>query len=205
MQNLRWPLASMLVVLTVCPCPASENGSKPEIAITLEQPKADFVLGKPIPLTVVFQNNLERDVRIEDFNPEFGIGSCTGKIQVTYALTRKGCVSTEAWRKEVATTLVDVKRLSGKALKRERSFSSKDVKGRSFLLKAGVSEKQQFDLMQTLAGAMEIDSSGRFKVFLEFTMEVKTSEGYLVEPSDWNWAGEVRTKPIEITVVSDKK
>jgi hypothetical protein len=205
MHNLRWLPTSMLVVLAACPCPISAEESKPEIAITLEKPGSDFVLGQPIPLTVVFQNNLKRDVRIEDFNPEVGLGGSRATTQSRSSLTATGCIHTSATRTESASTLVEVTRISGKSPNRPRSFTSKDVKSRSFVLKAGASEKQSFDLMQTMAGGLEIDSPGRFRVSLEFKMEVETSEGYRVDASDWNWAGEATANPIKITVVSDKK
>ena len=49
---------------------ATKKKDKADISINLRQPQDSFVVGQPMPLTVVFKNKVKRDLRITGFSPE---------------------------------------------------------------------------------------------------------------------------------------
>ncbi len=193
-QNLCWMQALMAAIVAASLCPASKKETKPEIALTLKQPKAEFVLGQPMPLTVVFQSNLKRDVEIEGFHPEVGHHlSCR---TVCADGPRGGSVTS---RMVTAGTEIGVERLSGKSKEDDVDFDVGPSEARSFLLKAGASQEQSFDLMRTMDGACLINSPGRFKVSLVFNVKAVASKDYRHDEHEWE--GETRANPIEISVI----
>jgi hypothetical protein len=188
-------ITSAFLVLVGSICSAADKGSSPDIAITLKPPQGDIVLGRPILLTVVFHNNLKRDVRIEGFLPEAGSECST---QVTISCGRGGSTRTE--RSVKATTEIGVERLSGTVMKEDRDFEfGADVDRDDFLLTAGGSKKQSFDLTKTLEGAMTIDSPGRFRVSLVYKIRADASANFVHDALEWE--GESRASPIEINVI----
>jgi hypothetical protein len=193
-QTLCWMPALMLAIVAANLCSASEKETKPEITITLKQPEAGLVLGQPIQLTVVFQNNLKRDVQIEGFHPE--TGHYISGHMVCADGPRGGAVTS---RTVIATTKIGVERLSGKSTEDDTVWDMGRSEARSFLLKAGASQEYSFDLMQTIDGAYTITSPGRFKVSLVFKVKGVASKAYRHDPLEWE--GETRANPIEINVI----
>ena len=81
---------------------ASSDPAKPkrtEIELTLEPLHTDVAMGKPILVTVVFRNNLKRDIRIEGFNPEAG-SSCSARMVAGKQITHRTVKSTTDVRVE---------------------------------------------------------------------------------------------------------
>lgn len=191
---------------------ASDEKSTPEVSITLERPKSVFVLGQPIELTVTFQNGLKRDVLVRGFNPEYGVG-LWGTVFAKTVMGQKGggafangVVVQEGTRSVIATTDVELERLSGKSKPGGiRKTIAVGRQGRSFVLKTGQSVKQSFDLMQTSSGQREINTSpGRFRVSLTFRVVSKASQGWVNHETPPEWEGETRAVPIEVEVVARK-
>ena len=185
MQNLRRLAASLLLASTICPCFASGKESKPNVSIVLEQPNHDFLFGQPIQLHVVFQNNLKRDIKIEGFCPEDGSYIAVHGVQ---GLTRTGC--TTATRRVRTTARVDVERLSGESPEADQSREIGKAEARSFILKAGASMRQSFDLTETWYAAP--DSPGRFKVSLVFKIQTKITGDWRRDATEWE--GEARKR-----------
>lgn len=194
MSATRWLVASTVVALAYSVCSASDKGKRPDIAITLKGPAGELVLGKPIPLTVVFQNNLKRDVRIEGFHPETGhyIAGCV----VCADGPRGGSVTSRTVK---TTTEIGVERLTGKSTEDDVVFDMGRSEARSFLLKVGGSQEHSFDLMQTIDGAYTINSPGRFRISLVFKVKGVASKDYRHDAHEWE--GEAHASPIEISVV----
>lgn len=190
MRHIGW---GTLLLLVSSPSFASDAHTARDVTITIEQPKQRFLLGEPIWLTVTFRSALRREVLIRGFAPEIG-SSFWGSARIS---SNEGILGTRYVR---ATTNVVVERLSGSPV----GFTEEITLGcgcRSFNLAAGASQTQSFDLMQTLGGAVNIDSPGRFRISLDFTVVATTSEGWedLRDPPEWE--GRVRAQPVEIRVV----
>lgn len=193
MSAARWLVTGAIVAWAVSGCLASDKGKPPDIALTLKGPEGELVLGKPILLRVIFQNNLKRDVRIEGFDPENGRYR-TG-CMVCADGPRTGSVTS---RIVTATTKIGIERLSGEPGEDDVSGEMVPSTPQSFLLKAGASQEHTFDLMQTLDGKYTIDSPGRFKVSLVFNVHGVASKDYRHDRLEWE--GETHATPIEIRV-----
>lgn len=165
MDSIVWLVMMIHVTYLADPLTVFQKETGSDLSISLEQPTRDFQVGEPITLTVTFSNNRDHDVTITSFCPET---SPSEWLSLTCQRFVDG--SRRTLRVFDTRTDVDIVRLSGIPRKAHAVPGVGVYKNRefSFLVKAGMSASQSFDLMQTRPGAQTINSSGRFKVSLLF-------------------------------------